>query len=82
MWSGRTLVVLSLASVAAALFATVVAGWTYGLGLYAASVVAFCLLLRHMIRQQRGQHGKPRRGATTEAGGKVTGPSGMIRPRS
>jgi len=53
MWSGRVLALLSLASVVAALIVTAVVGWLYGLGLYAASMIAFVLMLRRMARLQR-----------------------------
>jgi uncharacterized membrane protein YfcA len=58
MWSGRALVLLSLASVVAALIAAIAAGWIYGLGLYVASVILFGLLLVRMIREQRRRSGR------------------------
>ena len=74
--SGRALVLLSLASVAAALLVTVVAGWAYGLGIYAASVAAFCLLLQRLVWRQRGRPANLRPRAASEAGDRS-----VIRPQ-
>ena len=77
MSSGRALVLLSLAGVTVALLVTFVAGWPYGLGAYAASVVALVLVLQHMTRQARS-----RAHPGGEAAGKASAPTGIIRPRS
>ena len=78
MWSGRTLVLLSFASVAVALLVSVIAGWRYGLALYAASLVLFGWLLRRMIRQLRDR----RPAAPNHLGADKRAPGGMVGPRS
>ena len=81
MRSGRGLVVLSFAAVAAALLLTAVFGWLYGLALYVASVLLFGLRLRQMMRQQRKHSHQPSPPAADNAGGAAP-PHGALRPRS
>lgn len=82
MLSGRTLILLSLVGITAALLVGVAAGWAYGLGFYAASVAALCLLLYQMVRQQRRHPGKPGSRAVDATRDDLNAPTGMIRPQS